>query len=103
MFVYVVYIDEASWHYAGKRLYREFSISQMSNAELARALAWRENEGKANVLSTPISRCVRIGIILTSVRYSSLHSMDILPFRGWLYHTARNSIQVCGYGRMSIR
>ena len=58
---------------------------------------------RGNVLSTPISRCVRIGIILTSVRYSSLHSMDILPFRGWLYHTARNSIQVCGYGRMSIR
>ena len=88
MFVYVVYIDEASWHYAGKRLYREFSISQIR---------------AANVLSTPISRCVRIGIILTSVRYSSLHSMGILPFRGWLYHTARNSIQVCGYGRMSIR
>ena len=80
-----------------------FSISQMRNAELARALAWRENEGRANVLSTPISRCVRMGIILTSVRYSSLHSMGILPFRGWLYHTARNSIQVCGYGRMSIR
>ena len=58
---------------------------------------------KANVQSTPISRCVRMGIILTSVRYSSLHSMGILPFRGWLYHTARNSIQVCGYGRMSIR
>ena len=88
MFVYVVYIDEASWHYAGKRLYREFSISQIR---------------KANVLSTPISRCVRIGIILTSVRYSSLHNMGILPFRGWLYHNARNSIQVCGYGRMSIR
>lgn len=88
MFVYVVYIDEASWYYAGKRLYREFSISQIR---------------EANVLSTPISRCVRIGIILTSVRYSSLHSMGILPSREWLYHTARNSIQVCGYGRMSIR
>ena len=30
-----------------------FSVSQMSNAELARALPWRENEGEVNVFGKP--------------------------------------------------
>ena len=28
-------------------------VSQMSNAELARALPWRENEGEVNVFGKP--------------------------------------------------
>ena len=34
-----------------------FSVSQMSNAELARALPWRENEGEVNVFDKPDEQC----------------------------------------------